>query len=91
MNAPAAFIHPCQPIVAKPTDLHPSLPKGAAKLSDYYRSENTKSAYCLRAKTFLPIQYAPPIRTSAGKPSPAIGPGAATASADGGEMFQSGL
>jgi hypothetical protein len=42
-------------------------------------SKNTKSAYCFRPKTFLPIQYAPPIRTNAGRPTPAIGPGTAAA------------
>jgi hypothetical protein len=38
-------------------------------------------AYILRLKNFRPSQYAPPIRMSAGKPTPAIGPGAPTAPA----------
>ena len=35
-------------------------------------------AYSLRLKIFRPSQYAPPTRTNAGKPTPAIGPGAPT-------------
>ena len=63
---------------AEANALHPSLPK--VQLSSLLLPlGNTKSGYFVWPKNFRPSQYAPPITTSAGKPIPAIGPGAATA------------